>query len=368
MEPPAKKPPKERGDTDESLRFERTKTDSELAAARAAIEKDADDVVQLARERAEELLGRARERSDKELTEKAASSAVRKEVAQERSAEDAATSEERATAHQQLSKERDEHEEALASLLRLEREDTDSKLLHERDRADHALFTRDEFLGMVSHDLRSLLGGIAMNASLVAKDATEQGESGAKTLRHADSIQRFTARMNRLIGDLLDIVSLEAGQLAVSPREDDAARLVRDAMETFQLSFAARGLTLTARVAPGTLLAKFDHERILQVLANLLSNALKFTPEGGQVTLSAAPLGPDVRFAVIDSGRGIPTADLEAVFERFRQVQTKDRRGLGLGLYIARCIVEAHGGKIWADRSDGGGTAVQFTLPGVSAK
>lgn len=278
---------KERGETDESLRSERNKTDREIAAARASVEQDADDVVQLARERADVVLQRARERTDKELTEQVASRAVREEIAQERSAEDATSSEERAAASRQLEKERESHETALQGLLRLEREDTDGKLLIERSRADHAIYTRDEFLGMVSHDLRSLLGGIAMSASLLAKDATAQGDSAAGTLLQADRIQRFTARMNRLIGDLLDVVSLEAGQLAVSPRPDDAVRLVRDAMESFQLSFSARGLTLTSGVAPGTLPAKFDHERILQVLANLLSNALKFTPEGGASRLTA---------------------------------------------------------------------------------
>jgi signal transduction histidine kinase len=367
MEPPAKQPPKERRETDDSLRLERDKTDRELTAARAAIEEDADEVVEVARERADVLLQRAREQSDRGLTDQAASSTVRAEVARERSQEDAAVSEERALAQDQLQHERDERDEALAKLLRLEREETDSKLLTERDRADQALFTRDEFLGMVSHDLRSLLGGIAMNAAQLANDAGVQGAQGDKTLRRAESIQRFTARMNRLIGDLLDVVSLEAGRLAVSPRPDDAVRLVRDAMETFQLAFAAKGLTLSAQVAPGTLLAKFDHERVLQVLANLLSNALKFTPEGGRVTLLVTSLESEVRFSVTDTGVGIPADGLGSIFERFHQVQAKDRRGLGLGLYIAKCIVEAHGGRIWADRLERGGTAVHFTLPGVSA-
>jgi signal transduction histidine kinase len=367
MEPPAKSPPNERTETDESLRYERSKTDEELSEARAAIEEDADDVVERARGRADELLSDARARTDEGMAANRASRTVRQELKLERVEEDRVLSNERLAAKEQLHEEREQRQRALADLLRHEREETDEKLLIERVRADQALSTRDDFLGMVSHDLRSLLGGIAMNAALLAKHASGQGEAGAESLRHTDRIQRFTARMNRLIGDLLDVVSLEAGRMSVSPQPQDAVQLVRDALEIFQLSFSAKGLTLDSHVGAGASLVDFDHERILQVIANLLSNALKFTPVGGRVTLRVAPFESEVRFSVIDTGIGIPAGDLEGIFERFRQVQAKDRRGLGLGLYIARCIVEAHGGNIWAERSETGGTAVHFSLPGVAA-
>jgi signal transduction histidine kinase len=366
VKPPDNKPPLERTATDESLRVERAKTDEELAAARTAIEEGADAALDQARDRAEDLLKQARDRSDEDMASRHASTSVRNEVLRERSEEDRVVAEERYAVDEQLHAERDGRERALASLLRYEREATDEKLTVERSRADLALAARDDFLGMVSHDLRSHLGGIAMNAAQLAKYARGEVEPEAGMLRYVESIQRFTARMNRLIGDLLDVVSLEAGKFAVSPGPRDAAQLVRDAMETFQLSFAAKGVTLVSHVATGALLAAFDHERILQVIANLLSNSLKFTGEGGRVTLSIAPSGADVRFSVIDTGVGIPVADLEKIFERWGQVQAKDRRGLGLGLYIARCIIEAHGGKIWAECPDHEGTAVHFTLPGVA--
>ena len=362
MEPPAKKQ-SERSETDDSLRCERAKTDEELATARAAIEADADQVVERARERAEALLQQTRERTDQEMAAQLASTALQREVERERSDEDRVLSAERSAADELLAAERDERERALADLLRDERDATDEKLAIERYRADRSVATRDEFLGMVSHDLRSLLGGVALNAAVLAKHATNQGDAGSETLRHAVRIQRFTGRMTRLIGDLLDVVSLEAGRLAVSPAPQDAAQLVREAVDTFQPSFTDKRLTLEAQLSAGPLHATFDRERIMQVVANLLSNALKFTPAGGVVTLAAEALADGVRFAVIDSGAGIPAGELEEVFQRFHQVQTADRRGLGLGLYIARCIVEAHGGKIWAERPHGGGTAVYFTVP-----
>ncbi|HVS63206.1 MAG TPA: ATP-binding protein, partial [Thermoanaerobaculia bacterium] len=106
-----------------------------------------------------------------------------------------------------------------------------------------------------------------------------------------------------------------------------------------------------------------DAARILQVLGNLLENALKFTPARGRVVLRAERVGPDIHVAVSDTGGGIPADRLKAVFERFVQAGGRDRRGVGLGLYISRCIVHGHGGRIWAESTLGEGTTVHFTLP-----
>ena len=356
------KPQPERVDTDASLHEERSKTDEHLQQQRADIEEDADDVVAEARHRATEVLRMARQRIDRDLTDLGIDSAGRHEIRSERAAEDRALAEERGTADERLYVEREERQRALTSLLSHEREATDARLEIERAEADRMVATRDDFLGMVSHDLRTLLGGVALSAAVLAQQANAAGEASAVMLGHVGRIQRFVARMNRLIGDLLDVVSLEAGSLAITPQPHDAVKLVRDLMDTFQPAFAAKRLVFTCDIAAGSLLAKFDEERILQVLANLLSNALKFTEEG-QVALSVAPRGPEVCFSVSDTGIGIPPADLEVIFERFRQVTVNDRRGLGLGLYIAKCIVEAHGGRIWAEVNEGGGTAIRFTLP-----
>jgi signal transduction histidine kinase len=363
MGKPPKEQPTEREDTDASLELERTKTDEELAGQRAKIEADADHVVDVARERAEEVLRTARARTDGDA-KVAGDPEMERTLRRERSQEDRALAQERATADQRLQAEREQRRRALSFLLRHEREATDERLLVERDRADETLAARDNFLGMVSHDLRTLLGGIALSAAMLAQQASAQGEEGRTALQQVGRIQRFTARMNRLVGDLVDVVSLEAGNLAMEPRPHDAVQLVAEALDAFQPSFAAKNLVLTANIEAGSLLAKFDHERVLQVLANLLSNALKFTDQG-QVSLSVAPADSEVCFSVTDSGIGIDPKDAQLIFDRFRQVKTHDRRGLGLGLYISKCIVEAHGGRIWAEAAPGGGTTMRFTLPGV---
>jgi signal transduction histidine kinase len=121
---------------------------------------------------------------------------------------------------------------------------------------------------------------------------------------------------------------------------------------------------LRGRVSSGSLLAEFDRERILQVLANLVGNAIKFTQEGGAVSILAEPIGPEVRFTIADNGPGVPAEKVDAIFERYGQSASYDRRGLGLGLYISKCIVEAHGGRIWLEALPGEGSKFFFTLPG----
>ena len=339
------------------------KADAELDKSRTSIDEDADVVVKVARDRAQATLEVARERADQVMTDARTAPTHRKKIEGARAEEDEAVAAEQATADDQLRIERSERHHTLSELLRLERAATDEDLVVERARADEVVATRDDFLGMASHDMRSILSGIALSAGLLAKHAAPAGEDGLVVLRHAERIQRFTARLNLLVADLLDVVSLEAGQLLVAPQANDAVKLVREAVDAFEASFVAKGVALSAEIASPSALATFDHDRALQVLANLLGNALKFTEPGGRVVVSLALTGADVRFSVVDTGVGIPADHALIVFERFRQVIAKDRRGLGLGLYIAKCIVLAHGGNIWVERPDGGGAALHFTLP-----
>ena len=120
---------------------------------------------------------------------------------------------------------------------------------------------------------------------------------------------------------------------------------------------------MTCDIGLGPAVAGFDHDRILQVLANLVGNALKFTEPGGTIAIALAPFEDRLEFTVRDSGRGIDPKNIDAIFERFSQAAQLDRRGLGLGLYISRCIIEAHGGTIWAESEMGRGSAFHFTLP-----
>jgi len=139
--------------------------------------------------------------------------------------------------------------------------------------------------------------------------------------------------------------------------------MLQGACDAFHGVATAKGLALTIDVPDDPVMAKYDPHRVFQVLSNLIHNAIKFTPEGGSIRLRAAPVGGVCQVSVSDTGVGIPEGDLTSIFERFRQLDRGDRTGLGLGLYISLWIVEAHGGRIWAESVVGSGTTFHFTLP-----
>lgn len=353
----------ERTQTDESLAQERSKTDAELSKRGAGYEEVADSVVDAARRRANEVLAVARARADEKLQRTGANAAARNTVDQERDREDVLLADERSTADQSLAAEREARRKALTALLALEREYTDQHLGRERELADIAIGSRDEFLAMASHDLRNMLGGIALAARSLMEVPCDE-TSRAAIARDAHRVQRYVARMARLVGDLVDVVSIEAGRLALVPQRHDAVELIRETLEVFQPLAAAKRIWIGTDVRAGSLLGRYDHERILQVLANLVGNALKFTPDGGRIHVVVEPIDKQIRFAVTDTGPGIPPDQLEVVFDRFWQVAEKiSRAGLGLGLYISKCIVEAHGGRVWAESCLGQGSTFYFTLP-----
>jgi signal transduction histidine kinase len=346
-------PRSERQQTDHSLRVEREKADHELAA----IEDTADAVIVRARARADRVLATAREQADR-LLGTDADAPVGAIVAGQRGREDDALQDERERADETLEAERDQQ----SALLSGERQATDKDLSTERVRADVALASRDEFLGVVSHDLRNMLDVIGGFAALIAREASAEHRP-EQVLKHAQRIQRSAIRMNHLIGDLVDVASIDAGKLAIARQVANPAAIVSEAIEAFQTAAAKNGVRLAFEVVLPSCLAAFDPARILQVLTNLLSNAMKFTAADGEVSVRVELVGADIRFSVRDTGVGIPVEMLEAIFEQFHQVTTGDRRGLGLGLYIGRSIVEAHGGRIWAQSQVGHGSTFFFTLP-----
>ena len=353
----------ERGRTDLHLHTERQNADRALAESTAALEHEADLVVDRARQAADAVLLTAREEAD-ELLEQPAP-AAEAEIQIERALADQILEGERSAADRRLLIRRQRARELLA-LLPFERETTDSALLSERGRSDDAIANRDDLLGVVSHDLRDLLGGVVSTAHLVSTQAGD-GSEGAQTRGAAERIQRLAARMNRLITDLVDVASIDAGKLAVVPAPGDVTVLIAEAVETCQPAAAAKGLSLDMETDQRTLAAAFDFDRMLQVLANLITNAIKFTPPGGSIRIRAEATAKTVELSVRDTGRGIPPDLLEAVFERFRQVDGLDRRGLGLGLYISRRLVEAHEGRMWAESEGRAGTTIRITLPRAQA-
>lgn len=352
----------DRGNTDEGLRRERANADRALAKRHTAAEEDADRILQHARETADEVLNVAREEADEKLDRTAPAAFSQVAIAGDREREDRAVDEERSTADELLARERAETAQALMRLLPLEREKTDRYLLTERERSDEALSNRDDFLGIVSHDLRDLIGGIAISASVLAAKAPAD-DGGRYTLSYTDRIHRYSARANKLIGDLLDVAAIEAGKLAVVPVRADAALAIAEVVDTFRDAASTKGISLVASDNDRPLMCDFDHARLLQVFANLVSNAMKFTPEGGCISISGRCAGTDVCFSVADNGAGVPRHLVEAIFERFWRGDGQPSGGIGLGLYICRSIIEAHGGKIRVDSEPGVGSTFHVSLP-----
>lgn len=354
----------EREQTDGSLREEREISDRALLATQEAVDEKADAVVERARANADAILDAARDMADERADSAAPDPIPSHAIAEERVVEDEVLRDERAADDESVRHER----EVIAGVLRrhLPRDATDKHLLTERVRSDSALATRDDFLGMVCHDLRDLLNGIVVSTQLLAGQLDNRDDS-QKLLVETTRIQRYGARMNRLIGDLVDVASIDAGKLDMAAANGDAVALVGEVVDALQAIATAKAVSLVAEPMEASLPACFDHDRILQVLANLIANSIKFTPAGGSIRVHCEQAGEALLFRVSDSGEGIPENLLEAVFERFWQVGKNDRRGLGLGLYISRCIVEAHGGAIHAESSPGNGTSMIFTLPSVPA-
>lgn len=352
--------------TDQNLERERENADRALAEQKAAVEAHADLVVERARDKADSILQEARDKADDKLKEILPLEVIQSVVQEERQVEDQLVEHERAIADQSLALEREQNARDLMALLPFERRQTDRALLTERIRSDDALSNRDDFLGMVSHDLRDLLGGIVTAAAVLQRTAPV-GQPGDPARGSAERILRHASRMKRLIDDLTDLTSIDAGKLAVLVVTGNLSAVIAEAVATQRAAAAARQVSLDLQPLPETMPANFDPGRVLQVLQNVLGNAIKFTPPGGAVRVAGGQAEGGWKVSVTDTGPGIAKEHLETIFERFRQGAKLDRRGLGLGLYISRCLIEAQRGKIWAESTPGQGTTVSFTLPAAAA-
>jgi signal transduction histidine kinase len=238
-------------------------------------------------------------------------------------------------------------------------------MAHQVDRANAraaaaqaASAAREEVLRIVAHDLRNPLSTILMAADLIGEPSMTD-ESRAK---QASVVKRTGARMNRLIHDLLNVARMDTGRLTVEVTDLDPMQLIANAVEMMQPLAAEASISLVADVNEQLPRVKADAERIGQVFSNLIGNAIKFTPAGGTITLRADVADGRVWFSVTDTGSGIPPQQVEQVFGQFWQGRKTDRRGIGLGLTIARGIVEAHGGTIGVDSDLGVGTRFWFSL------
>jgi PAS domain S-box-containing protein len=229
---------------------------------------------------------------------------------------------------------------------------------HLYDVAQAAIRTRDQVIAIVAHDLRNPLGTI-ITAAAVLRRGSEAGGSR----RPVDAIDRAATRMNRLILDLLDVTRMEGGALTMQPAAIDTPQVVADCLAAHQELASSASLELRMELEEGLPDVWADRDRILQVFENLIGNAIKFTEPGGCIAVGARRHGAEVQFLVRDSGPGIARDDVPRLFDRFWQAANVKPGGTGLGLPIVKGIVEAHGGRVWVESTEGRGTTFFFTIP-----
>ena len=225
-----------------------------------------------------------------------------------------------------------------------------------RSTAEAAVHTRDEILSIVSHDLRSPLTTISLSAQVLQPGSADDAET-------IETIRRSCGRMQRLIEDLLEVAMIERGNLSLNLTNVRPSELLAEACRTNQPIADHRNVRLECSLGDRLPSIDGDPDRLMQVLNNLLGNALKFTPPGGTIRFEAAHVSSSVRISVADSGPGIAEHDLPHLFEPYWQSKKTAHLGAGLGLKIVKGIVDAHGGRVGVDNAREGGACFWFTLP-----
>jgi PAS domain S-box-containing protein len=245
-----------------------------------------------------------------------------------------------------------------ADLARLAALALDNARLHDAVRA--SLRARDEMVGVVSHDLRNPVAAVKMLSGTLLRS---QDNSGARAHESLELISQAAEQMDALIRDLLDVNRLDAGKLRIAAVPVDPGILLAESLQTLRPLIQEKGITLDLQTEADLPKVMADPERIQQTLSNLVGNAIKFSHENSRIVVDTRRRTDDVIISVRDTGRGITAEQLPRVFDRYWQSSRTDRQGAGLGLAIAKGIVEAHRGRIWIESRPGEGTTASFTLP-----
>ena len=228
-----------------------------------------------------------------------------------------------------------------------------------------AVQAREDVLAFVAHDLRNPIHAIQLSlADLLDGAPDQERRSGWHRL---DRVRRVADQMNRMIDDLLDLSTIDAGRLTVETSACGVANLIQEAHDVLGPLVDDKGIRLIVEMPAVPAEVRCDPSRVLQVFSNVIGNAVKFTPEGGRITIASRPAADEVVFSVTDTGDGVASADLARLFDRYWQADAHAHKGRGLGLYIAQKIIEAHGGRIWAESQRGRGTTLSFSLPRATA-
>ena len=228
------------------------------------------------------------------------------------------------------------------------------------EQAQRATRARDNLLSVVSHDLKNYVTACLFSASSLMEESKKT--ASVKTQKQVQIVQRSAIKINRLLNDLLQTASMEAGAFTVEKQRLDLRPLVAEELQALQPLATGKKQALTSDLPADLPLVSADEGRIQQVLANLIGNAIKFTPNGRQISVGAVANNGEVTISVTDTGPGIAEDELPQLFRRFWQTKRTARQGTGLGLFIVKGIVEAHGGRVWADSKLGTGSTFSFTL------
>ncbi|HXU81030.1 MAG TPA: GAF domain-containing sensor histidine kinase, partial [Polyangia bacterium] len=231
--------------------------------------------------------------------------------------------------------------------------------------AQSAIVARDNVIAVVSHDLRNYLSTVRMSAELLSRTIPAgEGRAGRKQV---DAIERAATRMDQLIGGLRDATMIETGHFTIEPKAEDVRAMVDEAVAILEPQTESRSLQLKVQLEEAPAPVHCDRERVLEVITNLVGNAIKFTKDGGEIRIAEKTEGAVVCFSVSDTGSGIPDRVVPHLFDRYWKGREGNRKGTGMGLFIAKGIVEAHQGRIWVESTVGRGTTFYFTLPVASA-
>lgn len=261
--------------------------------------------------------------------------------------------------------EREQIKRDYMKVLAAERRETDEALQQERHHSDLKIQSRDETLGMIAHDLRNYLNAIGLKAEFLVKGLAKDPLVFTKTVGEIGKSCRI---MGRWANDLVDISSIETRSVSMQRTVCDPAQIVNAACETFLSMATQKGVRLSIRVPEERQPIFADRDRLIQVLSNLLDNALKFVPPEGKITVALESAGDFMRFSITDSGPGIPEKDRSRIFDKYWHATQGRVRGTGLGLFICKRIVDAHDGQISVESEVGRGSTFAFTIPIAHSK
>ena len=362
-----------RANTDKSLEQERDKTDEYLEKLKEVAEETT-EIIQSNRASTDEDLESQRVETDfdKEHHQldargRTVLAALETKLDQERELSDKALHAEREIEDRARTKERFQQRLLVEALLENERKKTDTNLQEERVQTDletkAAIVTRDQFVTIISHDLKDPLVAISLGAQSMRRGFGKDTVDPAHLLKQLRIIEQSAAGMDRMITALLDVEQMVHDKVTLHCERTDLRALLQECMDLFAQVVLTKSFSMTLDAGAEPLFADVDRDRILQVLSNLIGNALKFTPNGGTVKFSARKHERQVEISVADNGPGIPPQDRQLIFERFTKLRMNDRTGLGLGLFVAKWIVEAHKGHISVTSDVGKGSTFSFTLP-----